>query len=79
MAAHGRAQRSKWAQIVAKLSDNSACRACAPFGTASCIRARQRKRAVRLQAYSDKPCEHCGNTYTKPSGAHWQGPFASDC
>ena len=23
--------------------------------------------------YSDKPCEHCGNTFTKSGGAHWQG------
>ena len=23
--------------------------------------------------YSDRPCQFCGNTYTKPAGAHWQG------
>ena len=23
--------------------------------------------------YSDSPCPHCGNTFTKPGGAHWQG------
>ena len=27
----------------------------------------------REMPYSDKPCEHCGNTFTKPGGAHWQG------
>ena len=27
----------------------------------------------REAAYSDKPCEHCGNTFTRPGGAHWQG------
>eukprot|EP00966_Prymnesium_polylepis_P141841 3275165-Prymnesium_polylepis.4 len=25
------------------------------------------------QPYSDSPCAHCGNTFTKPGGAHWQG------
>ncbi|KAL1499891.1 hypothetical protein AB1Y20_012574 [Prymnesium parvum] len=23
--------------------------------------------------YSDTPCPHCGNTFAKPGGAHWQG------
>jgi uncharacterized CHY-type Zn-finger protein len=27
----------------------------------------------REMAYSDTPCTHCGNTFTKPGGAHWQG------
>ena len=27
----------------------------------------------RESAYSDKPCAHCGNTFAKPGGAHWQG------
>ena len=27
----------------------------------------------REMAYSDQPCVHCGNTFTKPGGAHWQG------
>jgi len=27
----------------------------------------------RESAYSDRPCEHCGNSYTRPAGAHWQG------
>ncbi len=27
----------------------------------------------REMAYSDSPCAHCGNTFTKPGGAHWQG------
>ena len=27
----------------------------------------------REMPYSDKPCAHCGNTFTRPGGAHWQG------
>ena len=27
----------------------------------------------RESAYSDTPCAHCGNTFCKPGGAHWQG------
>ena len=27
----------------------------------------------REMPYSDTPCAHCGNTFTKPGGAHWQG------
>ena len=27
----------------------------------------------REMPYSDHPCQHCGNTFTKPGGAHWQG------
>ena len=26
----------------------------------------------RESVYSDKPCAHCGNTFAKPGGAHWQ-------
>ena len=27
----------------------------------------------REMPYSDQPCDHCGNTFTKPGGAHWSG------
>jgi len=27
----------------------------------------------REMPYSDSPCTFCGNTFTKPGGAHWQG------
>ena len=27
----------------------------------------------REMPYSDQPCKDCGNTFTKPGGAHWSG------
>ena len=27
----------------------------------------------REMPYADTPCTHCGNTFTRPGGAHWQG------
>ena len=30
-------------------------------------------KCAREMPYSDAPCAHCGNTFTRPGGAHWQG------
>ena len=39
--------------------------------------ARERARVVMgtgdAAHHPGTPCAHCGNTYTKPGGAHWQG------